>query len=285
MMLALLVSLLLVQQPPPLPAPAPPASPAEKAFKDANDAFAKNDDENNKKALAAYDLAISLDPSKADYHIGKGRTLARMRRYDEAFAAYGAALKLEPNNPMILRYRGHNYINVKRLDDALADLTKAESMKKDDNGIYYHLALAHYLKGNYAEAATAYDGCVRTAPAGDDGPVSCMAWQYLALRRAGRDADAQNVLTKVNPDMKVGEGSAYLDRLLLFKGAKTEADVVKRMDEGPLQVSTVGYGVGMWHLLNDRPDKAREYFQKATTSDTWQAFGYIASEIELKRMK
>jgi tetratricopeptide (TPR) repeat protein len=283
MTIALVLALALVQQS--APPSAAPASAAEQAFKEANDAFAKNDDENNKKALAAYERAISLEPAKADYYVGKGRTLARMRKYDEAFAAYGAALKLEPDNPMVLRYRGHNYVNVKRLDDALADLTKAEAMKKDENGIYYHLALAYYLKGEYAKAADAYEGCVRTAPAGDDGPVSCMAWQYLALRRAGRDADAQKILEKVSPDMKVGEGSAYLDRLLLFKGVKTEEEVAKRMQESPLQLATTGYGIGMWHLLNNRPDKAREYFQKATTSDTWQAFGYIASEIELGRMK
>jgi Flp pilus assembly protein TadD len=267
--------------------PAPPASDAAKAFAEANEAYAKagNDQAANQKALEAYERAIALDPSKADYHVGKGRTLARLRRYDDAFAAYGKALALEPNNPMILRYRGHNYINVQRLDDALADLTKAEAMKKDDNGIYYHLALAHYLKGSYAEAAKAYEGCVRTAAAGDEGPVACRAWQYLALRRAGRAADAEKVLETVNPDLKVTESAPYLDRLLLFKGVKTEAEVAKRMEEGALQASTVGYGLGMWHLLNNRPDRAREYFTKATASDAWNAFGYVASAIELKRMK
>ncbi|MGH9315404.1 MAG: tetratricopeptide repeat protein [Vicinamibacterales bacterium] len=279
-MLILLLLSLLIQ-------PASPASEAAKAYAEANDAFAKagNDQAANEKTLAAFERAIALDPSKADYHVGKGRTLARLRRYDDAFSAYGAALKLEPNNPMILRYRGHNYINVKRLDDALADLTKAEAMKKDDNGIYYHLALAHYLKGNYAEAATAYEGCVRTAPATDEGPVACKAWQYLALRRAGRAADAQKVLETVNADLKVTEGAAYLDRLLLFKGVKTEAEAAKRMEEGPLQVSTAGYGIGMWHLLNGRPDRAKEYFTKATASDAWNAFGFVASDVELKRMK
>lgn len=267
--------------------PAPPASDAAKAYAEANETFAKagTDQAANEKALAAYERAIALDPTKADYHIGKGRTLARLRKYDEAFAAYGRALDLEPNNPMILRYRGHNYINVKRVDDALADLTKAEAMKKDDNGIYYHLALAHYLKGNYAEAAKAYEGCVRTAPATDEGPVACRAWQYLALRRAGRAADAEKVLETVNADLKVTESAPYLDRLLLFKGVKTEAEVAKRMEEGPLQVSTVGYGIGMWHLLNGRSDRAREYFTKATSSDAWNAFGYVASAVELMRMK
>lgn len=271
-----------------LTGPQAPASEAAKAFAEANELFAKatgTDTAANEKVLAAYDRAIALDPAKAEYHVGRGRTLARLRKYDEAFAAYGAALKLEPNDAMILRFRGHNYINVKRLDDALADLTKAEGMKKDDNGIYYHLALAHYLKGNYAEAATAYEGCVRTAPATDEGPIACKAWQYLALRRANRDADAAKVLETVNADLKLTESAPYLDRLLLFKGVKTEPEVAKRMEETPLQASTVGYGIGMWHLLNGRPDPAKDYFKKAASTDAWNSFGAVASDVELKRMK
>jgi tetratricopeptide (TPR) repeat protein len=268
--------------------PAQPATEAEKALAEANELFTKTpsaDQAANEKVLAAFDRAIALDPEKADGHIGRGRTLARLRKYDDAFSAYGTALKLDPNNPMILRYRGHNYINVKRIDDALVDLTKAESMKKDDNGIYYHLALAHYLKGNYAEAAKAYEGCVRTAPATDEGPVACRAWQYLALRRAGRADDAVKVLETAKPDLKLTESAAYLDRLLLFKGVKTEQEVAKRMEEGPLQVSTVAYGIGMWHLLNDRAAQAKDYFTKATSTDAWNSFGAVASDVELKRMK
>lgn len=264
-------------------APAAPqvAADAKQVYEKANAHFQKNE---NEQALEAYDQAIKLDPTKADYFVGKGRTLARFRRYDEAFAAYGEALRLAPNDAMILRYRGHNFINVRKLDLALADLTKAESMKKDEFGIYYHLALAQYLMGDYAKAAQAYDGCVRTS-ASDGDRVSCWAWQYPALVRAGRKAEADAILAKLTPGIEVGENMAYLDRLLLFKGVKTEEDVAATMTASPLNQSTAGYGVGLWHLLNGRPQKAKEYFEKATQSDTWQAFGYIAAEMEMKTIK
>lgn len=271
------------------PAPAQPAVEARQLAAKADAHFAKNE---NDAALAAYEQAIALDPTRPEYFVGKGRTLARLRRYDEAFLAYGQALRLAPGDPMILRYRGHNYINVRKFDLALADLEKARSMietrppeaGRDDFGVYYHLALAYYLTGRFADAAAAYDGCVRTAPT-DEERVSCWAWQYPSLRRAGRAKDADAVLAKITPDLKVTENSPYLDRLLLFKGVKTEDQVAAQMSANALSQSTVGYGVGLWHLLEGRPDRARAYFEKATASDAWQAFGYIAAEIELERMR
>ena len=274
--LAVMLSTFMLQA----PAPQAPAD-AKAAYEKATAHFDKTE---NDQALAAYDLAIKLDSRMTDAYVGKGRTLARLRRYDEAFAAYGEALKLAPNDAMILRYRGHNYINVRKFDLALADLVKAEVMKKDEFGIYYHLALAYYLTGDHAKAAQAYDGCVRTSKTDGD-RVSCWAWQYPSLVRAGRKADADAILAKLTPGMDVGENAAYLDRLLLFKGVRTEDEVAATLTAAPLNQSTVGYGLGLWHLLNGRPEKARPYFEKATSSDTWQAFGYIAAEIELKRMK
>jgi tetratricopeptide (TPR) repeat protein len=261
------------------PAPQAPAD-AKQAYEKATALFYKNE---NDQALAAYDLAIKLDSSKPDPFVGKGRTLARLRRYDEAFAAYGEALRLAPNDAMILRYRGHNYINVRKLDLALADLTKAESMKKDEFGIYYHLALAHYLTGDYAKAAQAYDGCVRTSKTDGD-RVSCWAWQYPALVRAGRKADADAILAKLTPGMDGGERRA-LSIACCLQGRQERRQVAATLTAAPLNQSTAGYGLGLWHLLNGRPAKAKEYFEKAIKSDTWQAFEYIAAEIELKKIQ
>jgi len=260
---------------------APAAAEAEQAYALAMAHFEKNE---NVEALAAFDRAIALDATRADAFVGRGRTLARLRRYDEAFDAYGRAAQLDPADAMILRYRGHNYINVRKIDLALADLEKAEAMKKDDFGIYYHLALAYYLKGEFSKAADAYAGCLRTS-ASDDDRVACYAWQYPSLVRAGRDAEAKALLDRIRPGLDVSENESYLDRLLLFKGVRTEAEVAAQMATGPLEQSTVGYGLGLWHLLNGRPEQAREYFEKASSGEYWPAFGYVAAEVELARMR
>lgn len=136
------------------------------------------------------------------------------------------SLRLKPGDPDALRDRGHYYLNLGRVDLGLADLRNAESLKKNDRGIYYHLGMAYYLSG-------------------DD-----------------------------------------LDRLLLFKGDRTEAEVVKTATaEGALSEATVGYRIGLWHLLNGRRGPAVEWFERAVASGYTTAWGYRASEAELRRLR
>jgi tetratricopeptide (TPR) repeat protein len=252
-----------------------------KAYEEGNAAYEKQE---NEKALASYDRAISLDGKNPDFYRGRGRALARLQRQGEAVEACSKALELRPDDAAALIDRGHYYINLKKLDLALADLTRVEAMKNEDYALFYHLALARYLTGDFAKAAETYDCCVRTAQTPDN-RTSCQAWQYLALTRAGRKAEAQKLLDAFAPDQNQAP-SAYIDRLLLFKGVKTEEEVAKTMEKDPLQLPTVAYSVGIWHLLNGRELKAREYFEKAVTPPAQQsAFGAVASSVELGRMK
>jgi len=104
--------------------------------------------------------------------------------------------------------------------------------------------------------------------------------------RAGRKADADKVLERVTPETKVQSSAAYLDRLLLFKGVKKEDEVAAAMQKDNLQLPTVAYGLGVWHLVNGRQAKAREYFEKATAPPAQQSgFGSVASYYELQRMQ
>jgi len=266
-----------------LQAPAQTAAPAEalKAYEEGNAAYEKQE---NDKALAAYERAISLDGKNPDFHRARGRALARLQRHGEAVDSCSKALALRADDAAALIDRGHYYINLRKLDLALADLTKVEATKNDDYGLYYHLALARYLTGDFAKAADTYDGCIRTAQTPDN-RTSCQAWQYLAFVRAGRKADAQKLLDAFAPEANQAP-SAYIDRLLLFKGVKTEEEVAKTMEKDAIQLPTVGYSIGIWHLLNGREPKAREYFQKAVTPPAQQsAFGAVASSVELSRMK
>jgi hypothetical protein len=82
-----------------------------------------------------------------------------------------------------------------------------------------------------------------------------------------------------------GHTALYLDRLLLFKGLRTEAELVATMpSEDPVTEATVGYSIGVWHLLNGRQDAARRYFQRSIDSKLTTSWGARASEAELRRL-
>ena len=276
-MTVVLIGFLLLQ------APTPPTSPpaAMQSYAEGQAAYEKQE---NAAALAAFDRAIALDAKNADFHHARCRTLARLQRHAEGIESCSTALQLRPESAPILIDRGHYYINVRKLDPALADLTRVAATKLEDYGLYYHLALALYMKGEFARAADAYVGCVRNAPNAEN-RMSCQAWQYLALVRAGRRDEAKALLDGFTP-VPAATASAYGDRLLLFKGVKTEEEVASAMAKDGLQQATVGYGIGVWHLLNGRPQKAREYFEKALAPPAQlTGFGAVASYFELERMK
>jgi tetratricopeptide (TPR) repeat protein len=258
------------------------AAAARQAFDEAEALFGKTE---NDKALAAYERAIALDGTKPEYHVGRCRTLARLMRHQDAIASCTDALKLDPKNAQALLERGHFLINVRQAEKALPDLIKARERGADAYGVAYHLSLAYYVTGDFKKAAEEYEQCHPNAKT-DDNRVACLAWQYVALLRAGRKADADKILERVTADTKVESSVAYLDRLLLFKGTKTEEEVAQRMAKDNLQLPTVAYGLGVWHLVNGREAKAREYFEKATAPPAQQSgFGSVASYYELQRMK
>jgi tetratricopeptide (TPR) repeat protein len=260
---------------------------ARKAFEEAGAIYEKagNDRAQNEQALAAYERAISLDSTQPDFHLGRCRTLARLQRHGDAVASCTDALKLKPDFAAAILDRGHFLINARQAEKALPDLMRARALNADPYGVAYHLALALYVTGDFQKAAVEYDGCVANAKT-QENVMACTAWRYVALLRAGRKDDAAKVLAGVAADVKLSGSAAYLDRLLLFKGVKTEQEVASAMDKDALQLPTIAYGVGVWHLVNGRADRAREYFVKATSPPAQQsAFGSVASFYELQRMK
>ncbi len=238
----------------------------------------------HQEALSALGRAIAIDPASAGARLLTCRSLAALRRHEEAIVACTESLSLRPGQADVLRDRGHYYLNLGRTEPGLADLVQAVALSPRDRGVYYHLGLAYYLQGDFANAAKAYDGCV--ANSGDEASrVECQAWLLPSLLRSGRKDDARKLIASVSAAPLDGHPGTYLDRLLLFRGARTEAEVAATMAaEGALSEASVGYTIGIWHLLNGRTSRAREYFTRAVASNYGTAWGYRAAEAELKRL-
>jgi tetratricopeptide (TPR) repeat protein len=259
-----------------------PATRAQEAFAQANE-YVKQ--QQYDKALGAFEEAIALDPKNAEFSLGKCRALAAASRHTQAIPACSESLRLNPNNAEALRDRGHYHLNLGEVEPALADLTRAAELAGTDRGVYYHLGVAYYLKGDFARAAAAYQSCLENSKVPDT--IECIAWLYPSLVRAGRKQEAAALLDRVQADSNItGHPAWYLDRLLLFKGARTEEQVAANLNaEGGLSMSSIGYSLGLWHLLSGRPQNAKAYFQKAVATNFTPAWGYRCSEAELERMR
>ena len=62
---------------------------------------------------------------------------------------YTRALETAPADARLYRQRGHRYVSVRRFDLAVADLKRAAQLNDRDFDIWYHLGLAHYLRGEF----------------------------------------------------------------------------------------------------------------------------------------
>jgi tetratricopeptide (TPR) repeat protein len=253
--------------------------------------FAKADDKGD---IAKSEAEVAAQPKNVDRLIALGRAQSAAWRYQDAVATYTRALEIGPADARLYRHRGHRYISLRQFDNAVADLKRASQLNDRDFDIWYHLGLAHYLRGEFAPAASAYEKCYAVAereraanPADKDGRddsiIAISDWLYMSYRRLNKPTDAARILEKITPESKVKENKSYHERLLFYKGLKQESELLNLKDANDLDIATVGYGLGNWHLYNGNPTKANEYFRKIVSGKFWPAFGFIAAEAELAR--
>jgi tetratricopeptide (TPR) repeat protein len=234
--------------------------------------------------LAEAIRAVEADPGNVETIIAYGRALAGLWRYHEAIDVYSKGIEAHPGEAMLYRHRGHRYISIREFGKAASDMAKAASLNDKDFDIWYHLGLAHYLRGEFDKARAAYESCLKVAQ-DDDSTIAISNWLYAALRRLGRKEEAAKVLEGIHGDMKVVENTSYLNLLLFFKGLKTEDEIINWAASSELDAVTVAYGAGCWHLYSGQKEKARGHFEKIATGRYWPAFGFIAAEAELARMR
>lgn len=270
---------------------APPLSPENKSRFEAN----------LKTARSNYET----DPNNIENIIWYGRRTAYLGDYREAIRIFTEGIKKHPKDARLYRHRGHRYITLRQFDKAIEDLKKAtelvygeedqvepDGIPNDQNSprstlqtnIWYHLGLAYYLKGEYQEAKNAYEECQRLSP-NDDMLVATSYWLYMTLRRAGMDDLAGEVLEPISEDMNIMENQNYQRLLLIFKGVFNPNMLLEELQNGSLaEQVTLRYGLGNWHFINGRKQRARELFREVYESDQWNAFGYIAAETDLARL-
>ena len=119
----------------------------------------------------------------------------------------------------------------------------------------------------------------------DDSVVAASDWMWMTLMRMNRKADAAKVLERITPKMDILENGSYHRRLLMYKGLDKPEALLDTAKADDTTIATQGYGVGNYYFVMGDLKKARDVFEKVTAGAGWNAFGYIAAEADLARMK
>lgn len=290
--------------------------------------------------LAAARAALDADPHNPEKVVWVGRRLGYLWRMREAIDTYTGGIAEHPGYASLYRHRGHRHISIRRFDAAIADLQRAaeliagrpDEIEPDGQpnavniplttlgfNVWYHLALARYLSGDFGGALQAYRITLQFAPSAagiraaagaagdagrDDNLVATTFWMYLTLMRLDRRAEAAHSLQRIPPEPKLIENAAYLEALRVLsaraaaegaggapgggrsssasRGGEAARDATTQVG---VQNAIAGYARGMKQLLTgDRVGAERE-FEQVVVGEAWPAFALIAAEVELVRMR
>ena len=220
-----------------------------------------------------------------------------MRQFDDAIRDFERAIELSRDQPDEIEFYqpeveqdianlilGHpervNEEGVPITPEILEEMrdTYKSTLK---SSIWYHYALAFYLKGDYARAADAYREALQYS-VDDDMRAATVDWLYMTLRRLGQHEEAAALLETISPDMHIVENS-YFNRLLMYKGLLEPEALLPADAAGDRTVATQGYGLGNWYLMNGETAKAMATFQRVVDLGQTSAFGHIAAELDLAR--
>src|SRR5207253_2369416 len=81
-------------------------------------------------------------------------------------------------------------LSVREVDRALDDLTRGSRLDSTNYGIWYHLGIVRYARGDFAGAADAFARAQRRPPDGSE-LAGATDWLWMSLSRAGRATEAQ----------------------------------------------------------------------------------------------
>jgi tetratricopeptide (TPR) repeat protein len=242
-----------------------------------------------------------------DNYIWYGRREAYLMHFDKAIEIFTEGIERYPESFSLYRHRGHRYITIRKFDMAIDDFRRAVKLMEgapvlsEEDGIpnklniplstvqfnvWYHLGLAHYLKGEFEDAARAYETCL-TFCDNDDLLVATSDWLFMTYQKLQRKEDALAVLNKIPEKVTILENDTYLKRLNMYKGLNPP-ELLLALESGPvstdLAFATQGYGVGNWYLIQGDTIRAKDVFKHVVEGPYFSAFGFIAAEVELLKL-
>lgn len=250
-------------------------------------------------AINLFNKGLEADPDEPRLLRHRGHRFITLRRFEDArddlvraaeltrgwqdeHEFYGAQLKDDFYRAVLGQTDQMEYLRVPVTPETVEStkhLYKATLL----SSIHYHLALANYLLGDFEAAIRSHNDTIGAA-VDDEMKVAASDWRYMSLRRLGRHDEALESLGSLELTGGAFKESSYYKRWLMYQGQLQPSDLVNPEDPDKVAIATQGYGVGNWHLYNGDEAEAIRVFRLVTSSGSKDAFGFIASEVELGRL-
>lgn len=116
-----------------------------------------------------------------------------------------------------------------------------------------------------------------------------VAWSTLSCRSTtvpqGPFPRPPALLEPIRRHTTLLENHAYLRMLLFFKDPTSLPGKEGDREEQAIDDATVGYGLGVWHLVEGHKDEAERILRQTMSLPAWAAFGAIAAEAEVARLE
>jgi tetratricopeptide (TPR) repeat protein len=201
-------------------------------------------------------------PVVVGYHVERGRSLLRDRRYEEALRACAAALKLSPLEPLPHEVRGRALLALGRYEPAERAFTQyLRRGGKEESDVFRGRGLARMKLGKYPEAVEDYTRALERAP---DGEIyQHRGWAYFfsdAWQLALRDFSKAIALDPKTGDAYTGRGLA---RVMLgqYRGAVADAGTaLRRKPRTPEMMHNLAciYAQAVVRVAADRQEKDQQ---------------------------
>lgn len=236
-------------------------------------------------SVARAESALAADPRNPQKFIDLGVAQSGIRQYREAVQTFTRGLAVDPDNALLYRWRGHRYLTLRDFEHALQDLTHGNARDSTIYGIWYHLGVVHFVRGEFDGAAASF-AKARTMAPDDNEYTGANDWLWMSLMRTGKPDEARARLAEMRAAPNITSAAAYRQRIRLYRGEIGPEEVVTAADTAGIALSTLSFGVGNWYLARGDRTNARRWFERAVASaDGWPAFGFIAAEAELGRVR
>lgn len=151
-----------------------------------------------KEAIAAYRQAIERDPNYAAPWNNLGNVYADLDRHEEAIEAYRQAIELAINYAYPWNGLGSVYHTLGRHEEAIAAFQQAIKRDPKFAAPWNGLGQVYALRGEWEQALAAFRRAAELEP--DTGGLHASV--AGALRALGREAEAQQVITRARPLME-----------------------------------------------------------------------------------